>query len=86
MKTIRIFVSSPGDVGREREITARVLKRLAAEWAGRADVQSYFWEHEPMRATHDFQQQIPKPSDFDIVVCALWYSGYFCFTSCPNFE
>lgn len=72
MKTLKVFVSSPGDVGREREISARVLNRLAGEFVGRVDVQSYFWEHEPMRATRDFQDQIPSPSTFDIVLCILW--------------
>src|SRR5437868_335719 len=72
MKTLSIFVSSPGDVGREREIAARVLRRVAAEWAGRLVLKPYFWEYEPMRATCDFQGQIPKPSQFDIVVCILW--------------
>ncbi|HKV10656.1 MAG TPA: hypothetical protein VJ725_21120, partial [Thermoanaerobaculia bacterium] len=72
MNTLKIFVSSPGDVGREREIAARVLKRLSGEFVGRVDLQSYFWEHEPMRATNDFQDQIPSPSTFDVVLCILW--------------
>ncbi|HKH45447.1 MAG TPA: ATP-binding protein, partial [Thermoanaerobaculia bacterium] len=49
-----------------------MLKRLSGEFVGRVDLQSYFWEHEPMRATRDFQDQIPPPSTFDVVLCILW--------------
>ncbi len=69
---LRIFVSSPGDVGREREVCSRVLDRLQAEFAGSIRLEPYFWEHEPMRAHKDFQSQIESPSDFDLFVCILW--------------
>jgi tetratricopeptide (TPR) repeat protein len=69
---LRIFVSSPGDVGREREIAARVIQRLAIEFGGRMKVLPYLWEHEPMRATQDFQGQIPAPSHFEVFACILW--------------
>ena len=72
MKSVRIFVSSPGDVQAEREIAERVIHSLAGEFAGRLGVEGYFWEYEPMVVTSDFQDQIPRPSSFDIVVCILW--------------
>jgi tetratricopeptide (TPR) repeat protein len=72
VKALRIFVSSPGDVGRERVIAGHVLKRLQGEFSRRVKLHPYFWEHEPMRATTDFQGNIPKPSEFDIVICILW--------------
>ena len=72
VKALRIFVSSPGDVGRERVIASHVLKRLQGEFSRRVNLLPYFWEHEPMRATTDFQGNIPKPSEFDIVICILW--------------
>ena len=72
MRELRVFISSPGDVGREREIAARVLLRLAVEVSGVARVESYLWEHEPMRGSADFQEQIDSPADFDIFVCILW--------------
>jgi hypothetical protein len=59
-KKLRIFVSSPGDVGRERDSAGRVLARLRAQYAGRAEIEPYFWEHEPMHAGADFQGQIPR--------------------------
>src|SRR5277367_4635558 len=69
---LRIFVSSPGDVDKEREIAQRVIRRLTAEFAGRIDVSGFFWEYEPKRLTKDFQEQIPPPSNFDVLVCILW--------------
>jgi tetratricopeptide (TPR) repeat protein len=72
VKVLRVFVSSPGDVGRERVLTGHVLDRLQGEFSRRVELEPYFWEHEPMRATMDFQGNIPKPSTFDIVICILW--------------
>lgn len=72
-RRFRIFISSPGDVGREREVACKVIERVDAWFSGRMKIEGYFWEHEPMRATRgDFQQQIPEPSSFDLVVCILW--------------
>ncbi|RYD73472.1 MAG: hypothetical protein EOP84_21480, partial [Verrucomicrobiaceae bacterium] len=69
----RVFISSPGDVGREREAASKVLKRVEGWFAGRVTVEGYFWEHEPMRTNRgDFQQQIEEPANFDLVVCILW--------------
>ncbi len=72
MQTLRIFVSSPGDVGREREIARRVIDRLQAAFARRISLEPFFWEHEPMRATADFQSNIEPPGNFDVFICILW--------------
>ena len=72
MRRLRIFVSSPGDVQKERQVARAVISRLAAEFSGRVVLDPYFWEYEPMRITAGFQAQIEPPSDFDIVVCILW--------------
>ena len=72
MKTLRIFVSSPGDVGKERVVAGLIIDRLQGEFRRRIKLDPYFWEHEPMRATTDYQGNIPKPSDFEIVICILW--------------
>lgn len=69
---LRIFVSSPGDVGEERRLTEGVIERLRYEWSGRVDLVPIFWEHEPLRATASFQQEISRPSQAEIVVCILW--------------
>jgi WD40 repeat protein len=72
MKRIRIFISSPGDVGAEREKVREIFERLQIEFSGLLEIAPYFWEHEPMRAHTDFQTQIEPPSKFDLFVCLLW--------------
>jgi len=71
-RTIRIFISSPGDVGQERVIAERVIERLRGEFGGRADIEPVLWEHEPLRATEHFQEQITPPAETDIAVFILW--------------
>ena len=70
--TLRVFVSSPRDVGSERAVCARALERLRFEFRGICDIQPIFWEQMPMRATDTFQAQIPLAGDSDICVFILW--------------
>ena len=72
MLSLRIFVSSPGDVDEDRRIAAHVIERLRYEMSASVDLRPYFWEHEPLRATESFQEQIPLPSEADAVICILW--------------
>jgi tetratricopeptide (TPR) repeat protein len=72
VNTIRIFISSPGDVFEERTLAQRVIERVQAEFAGRAVLEPVFWEHEPLLATDTFQTQISMPSEADIMVAILW--------------
>ena len=74
MKTIRLFISSPGDVALERARAERVIQKLQIEFGGRVKLDPFIWEHEPMRATASFSdpQNIPLTSEFDIVICILW--------------
>lgn len=69
---VRIFFSSPGDVKMERETARRIVDRLQGEVGDRMTIEPYFWEHEVMVATKDYQENIPEMDDFDIVVCVLW--------------
>jgi WD40 repeat protein/tetratricopeptide (TPR) repeat protein len=69
---VRIFFSSPGDVTMERETAKRIVDRLQSEIGEAAKLQPYFWEHEVMVATKDYQENIPHMDDFDMVVCILW--------------
>jgi tetratricopeptide (TPR) repeat protein len=69
---LRVFLSSPGDVGQERLIAARVIERLSGEFTGYVELEPILWEHEPLRASDHFQAQIIPPSECDIVVCILW--------------
>lgn len=72
MKKLRIFVSSPGDVVEERVVTRRVLERVSAVYGDRIEIEPVFWEHEPLRASGSFQEQIPQPADCDVVLMILW--------------
>lgn len=72
MRTLRFFISSPGDVFEERALAGRVIERLQSEYMGRIVLEPVLWEHEPLLATSTFQQQIVKPSDTDVVVVILW--------------
>jgi hypothetical protein len=69
---IRIFFSSPGDVKLERETARRIVERLQAELGARATLEPYFWEHEVLSATRDYQENIPPMDGFGVFVCILW--------------
>jgi hypothetical protein len=71
-RRLRIFISSPGDVGQERLLATRVIERLQGEFTGYLELEPILWEHEPLRASDHFQAQILPPSECDIVVCILW--------------
>ncbi len=71
-KPLRIFISSPGDVGPERRRAALVIESLKKEFARFFEIQAYLWEHEAMLATGHFQDVIEPPSASDIVVLILW--------------
>src|SRR6056297_343240 len=72
LRTVRIFISSPGDVFEERTLAQRVIDRVQAEFAGRAVLEPIFWEHEPLVATDTFQTPITRPSEADVMVAILW--------------
>jgi tetratricopeptide (TPR) repeat protein len=71
-REIRVFISSPSDVGVERARAAAVLRELSAEFAGRFRLAPVLWEESYYSAHQTFQQAIPKPSSCDLVVCILW--------------
>jgi tetratricopeptide (TPR) repeat protein len=67
-----VFISSPGDVAEERALAGRVFRRLASEFADVLTLKIILWEHEPLFAHASFQQQIPLPSQCDLVISILW--------------
>ena len=71
-RSLRIFVSSPGDVKATREIAALTVERLAQDYARFFNIEPYLWEYEAMIASGHFQDSIEPPSAFDIVVLILW--------------
>lgn len=72
MKTLRIFISSPGDVRPERVRAYDVVQRLQTKFRAFVRLEPILWEHEPMSGWQTFQTQITPPSKTDIVVCILW--------------
>jgi hypothetical protein len=71
-RSLRVFVSSPGDVAYERRIAQKVLEKLVEQFASVVRIEPFFWEHEPLVATATFQASIVPPAETDIVVCILW--------------
>lgn len=69
---ISVFVSSPGDVLKERATVERVIGVLNERFAGRVELRPFFWEDEPQRATADFQANCPLPSELDVYLGLLW--------------
>lgn len=72
MREVKIFVSSPADVGYERARVERVAARLSDMLDG-VQITCYRWEKGHYFAAHEsFQQQIPDVGDFDLVVGLVW--------------
>lgn len=72
LSTLRIFVSSPGDVAEERVIARRVIGRLDAQFGELVHLEAVSWERLPLVATATFQDQLVKPSETDIAIVILW--------------
>ena len=72
LPTLKIFLSSPGDVAEERALAEFVFRRIADEVSDAANLTFLIWEHEPLFGHTGFQQQIERPSQSDLVVCILW--------------
>ena len=71
-RTVRIFISSPGDVEVERRRAAAVARRLDREFRRFFSVSPYLWEQEAQRSSGHFQDYIEPPSAFEVVVLILW--------------
>jgi len=71
-KTLRVFVSSPDDLGEERALVQDLIKRLAVEYQRHFALEAVIWEETALSAAQDFQQGIVDPSKCDIVVVMLW--------------
>jgi hypothetical protein len=71
---IKVFVSSPSDVGPERIAVVRIVQLLNREFSFSYELESVFWERRPLLASHHFQdfKNIPPPHSCDITVVILW--------------
>ena len=71
-KTLRIFISSPGDVQEERLRAHLVVQKLARDYQRFFKIEPYLWEYEPMLASGHFQDAIDPPSQSDIMVLVVY--------------
>jgi hypothetical protein len=69
---LRIFVSSPGDVGAERAVALAVAERLQLEFRGQVQLETYLWERSLLRSTDTFQAQILDIQQADLALFILW--------------
>jgi tetratricopeptide (TPR) repeat protein len=67
----RIFISSPSDVWPERERLFRVIERVGGE-LGPVKLTPFRWEESYYSAAKTFQDQIPPPSQSNLVICVFW--------------
>jgi hypothetical protein len=72
MIRLTLFVSSPGDVGAERSIALRVAKTLSHELRGRVALETYLWQQDALKATDDYQSQIPRVDETDVAIFIVW--------------
>ncbi len=76
MKTIRIFLSSPGDVAAERTLARGVIADLQKRYTGSFLLQPVFWEDLPLGSDVSFQEGIDvvlsAGGGIDIAVFILW--------------
>lgn len=71
-RSVRVFISSPGDVEPERRSAAAAVRRLARDFRQFFSVEPYLWEHEAQLSSGHFQDHIKHPREFDVVVLILW--------------
>ena len=69
---LRIFISSPGDVKKERLRAGLIIDKLTQDYSRFFFIEGYLWEHEPMLSAAHFQDAIEPPDAFDIVILILW--------------
>src|SRR5215207_9175576 len=72
MERYQVFLSSPSDVLTERDRAELVINRFNAERVDQPQLELIRWELEYYGAKSDFQAQIPKPSECQLVVCVFW--------------
>ena len=75
MKTIRIFISSPGDVPAERLLAREVVESLRRRYARHFMLQAVLWENLPLQSDMSFQSGIDavlSEKGADIAIFILW--------------
>jgi hypothetical protein len=72
MQTLRIFISSPGDVAEERQITGKVIERLQGKYWSFVRLDDVFWEQKVVRSTAHYQDELINPGDCEMVLGIVW--------------
>jgi WD40 repeat protein len=76
LPTIRIFISSPGDLGEERDRAKQVIEGLRRRYSRRFHLKPVLWEDIALQADMSFQQGIDRllseNQGIDIAVFLLW--------------
>ena len=76
MQSVRIFISSPGDVSEERERARQVIQGLRRRYAQHFDLVPVLWEDMPLSLGASFQEGIDVvlsvDRGIDIAVFILW--------------
>jgi hypothetical protein len=72
VQTLRIFISSPGDVADERQIAGKVIERLQGKYWSFVRLDDVFWEKKVIRSTAHYQDELVNPGDCEMVVGILW--------------
>jgi len=76
VKTLRIFISSPGDVAAERDKAKQVIAALQRHYDGQVTLVPVLWEELAIPATASFQEGIDcvvaEQHRIDIAVFILW--------------
>ena len=76
MTTLRIFISSPGDVAEERAKARQVIEQLQRQNGSGLELIPVLWEDLPLQADSSFQEGIDmmlsKEHGIDIAVFILW--------------
>ena len=67
LSRLKLFLSSPGDVPRERLRAELIVDRLAQDYARYFTLETYRWEYEPMLASGHFQDSIDPPDRKSVV-------------------
>jgi hypothetical protein len=65
---VHIFLSSPSDVGPEREIAERVISRLDGIWNAHVRLRVKRWEKAHYQAIKGFQEAIGEMAAYDVVI------------------
>jgi hypothetical protein len=71
-RTIRIFISSPSDVGEERLRAVKVIKQLNSIHGKHVLLQPVLWEQQVYSAHRSFQEQISTIQKADLVIGVFW--------------